>query len=175
MRLPEIQAPTGIEFPLSITCSCPPLPLSLAGRDDVASLAARPGGICSIKLRASASERPCAIVRDDCPPDGQITSPNRNRVKPRAQKHLASVLQKYVVVWRASRPRQRGASRSSRTLRAGCGGRRDVQRAWRVDEDIPADGEVVRSRSPDAGIKPACDEHARRRWLESPAHRGDHV
>ena len=37
-----------------------------------------------------------------------------------------------------------------------------------------ADGEIVRSRSPDAGIK--LDEMiVRRRWLDKPGHRGDHV
>jgi len=37
-----------------------------------------------------------------------------------------------------------------------------------------ADGEVVRSRSPDAGIKSRVTS-TRRRWPEGPAHRGDHV
>jgi len=44
----------------------------------------------------------------------------------------------------------------------------------REDERVEADGEVVLSRSPDAGIKP-CVTNARRRWPESPPHRGDHV
>jgi len=46
--------------------------------------------------------------------------------------------------------------------------------ACRVDEDILADGEIVRSRSPDAGIKP-CVTNAGRRWLDKPGHRGEHV
>ena len=142
-----------------------------------------------------------------------------------------------------SRSHMRGASRSSRTLEAGCDGRENAQRACRVDESILAYGEIVRSRSPDAaglshmefwslfqcfgshrfacpndaqgigsrtkqnrsgngccmcptglgwkrsmhravfpyaiplpdaGIKPRVT-NVRRRWPESPAHRGDHV
>src|SRR5581483_2918282 len=51
---------------------------------------------------------------------------------------------------------RRGASRSSRTLGAGCDGR------WRpqLTSEAAADGEIAWSRSPDAGIKPAGDERA---------------
>jgi len=49
----------------------------------------------------------------------------------------------------ASCTRKRGVSRSSRTLGAGCGGRR--RRCWR--ERRPADGEAVWSWRPDAGVK----------------------
>jgi len=45
---------------------------------------------------------------------------------------------KSVVPLRASRAHKRGASRSSRTLGAGCDGRLDAQ-----DEHVKADGEVV--------------------------------
>ncbi len=64
---------------------------------------------------------------------------------------------------------RRGGSRSSRTLGAGCDGR-----GARSDEARITYGEIVRSRSPDAGIK-LCVTSARRRWPESPEHRGDHV
>jgi len=37
-----------------------------------------------------------------------------------------------------------------------------------------ADGEIVLSRSPDAGIKPRVT-NARWRWPKSPVHRGDRV
>jgi hypothetical protein len=64
----------------------------------------------------------------------------------------------------------RGAFRPIVTKReAGCDGR-DA----RNDEARIADGEIVRSRSPDAGIKPE-EMIFRRRRLESPALRGDHV
>src|SRR5689334_4581039 len=58
-------------------------------------------------------------------------------------------------------PRRRGVSRSSRTLRRGCDGRDGA-----ADERAGADGEIVRSRSPDAGIKPRVT-NARRRWPEA--------
>jgi len=44
-----------------------------------------------------------------------------------------------------------------------------------ADESILAYGEIVRSRSPDAGIKLLRDVSRGRRWPESPAHRGEHV
>jgi hypothetical protein len=53
---------------------------------------------------------------------------------------------------------------------AGCDGRGGfVRRVKPV-----ADGQVVSSRSPDAGIKPLADVCGRRRWLTSPVHRGEH-
>jgi hypothetical protein len=58
-------------------------------------------------------------------------------------------------------PRRRGVSRSSRTLRRGCDGRYGA-----ADERAGADGEIVRSRSPDAGIKSRVT-NARRRWPEA--------
>jgi hypothetical protein len=64
----------------------------------------------------------------------------------------------------------RGAFRPIVTKReAGCDGR-----GARNDEARIADGEIVRSRSPDAGVKPG-EMISRRRRLESPALRGDHV
>jgi len=47
------------------------------------------------------------------------------------------------------------------TRLAGCDGRCGAR-----DERAGADGEIVRSRSPDAGIKP-CVTNARRRWPEA--------
>src|SRR6185437_7058146 len=76
-------------------------------------------------------------------PDGQITSDNRKRVNPAGWKYSPSAFPKFMIVCVHPILTQRGVSRSSRTLRAGCGGRRDVQRACRADEIILADGEVV--------------------------------
>ena len=63
----------------------------------------------------------------------------------------------------------RGASRSSRTLGAGCDGR-----FGSPDERSRADGKIAWSWPPDAEVKLA-DDYRRRRWLNSPAHRGDRV
>jgi hypothetical protein len=52
-----------------------------------------------------------------------------------------------------SRPRMRGASRSSRTLRAGCGGRGSVRRVSAKTNDVVAYGEDAWSWRPDAGAK----------------------
>jgi hypothetical protein len=67
-------------------------------------------------------------------------------------------------------PDKRGVTANRHLTRlAGCGGREGH------DDEVPdAYGEIVRSRFPDAGIKP-CVANARRRWLSSPVHRGDHV
>ena len=81
------------------------------------------------------------LIRGDR--DGQITSDNRKCVKSLRSKYSYSVFQKNMVLSAHPILTQRGASRSSRTLRAGCGGRQDGQRACRVDEIILADGEVV--------------------------------
>jgi hypothetical protein len=44
---------------------------------------------------------------------------------------------------------------------------------YREASGKPADGEIVWSRPPDAEVKP-CGRSARRRWLKSPVHRGEH-
>ena len=54
-------------------------------------------------------------------------------------------------IW--SRPHMRGASRSSRTLRAGCGGRGSVRRVSAKTNDVVAYGEDAWSWRPDAGAK----------------------
>src|SRR5258708_31305386 len=48
------------------------------------------------------------------------------------------------------------------------------QRACRADEGIITDGQAVWSCPPDAGVKPCETIVARRRWLTSPVHRGEH-
>src|SRR5262245_41617355 len=54
---------------------------------------------------------------------------------------------------RASRARKRGASRSSRTLSAGCDGRGVLQCVIHMDGQHGADGEIVWSWRPLAGVK----------------------
>ena len=69
---------------------------------------------------------------------------------------------------RASRTHERGVTRRHER------GARDAMDAnGSADERRLAYGEGVWSRSPDAGIKLCYD--AKRRWLESPAHRGEHA
>jgi hypothetical protein len=77
----------------------------------------------------------------------------------------------------ASRLHRRGVSRSSRTWEAGCGGREAAQRAsargrkllrGRSSRVVP-----IPRRWPDAGFK-SCVTNARRRWLTSPVHLGEH-
>jgi len=66
--------------------------------------------------------------------------------------------------FRAVPARKRGVSRSSRTLGTECGGRfGDARRAARE-----ADGEVVWSWRPDAGVKFSRGNLRGRRWQESP-------
>jgi len=55
----------------------------------------------------------------------------RSRVKPPQRKIFCFRFTEIYGSLCASRPRQRGASRSSRTLRVGCGGRQGVQRVSR--------------------------------------------
>jgi hypothetical protein len=96
-------------------------------------------------------------IRGDLP-DGLIF---RNRVKPSLRKYFALSEAQIRRMVSAVPLHQRGVSRSSRTLAAGCDGRGGAR-----DERAGAYGEIVRSRSPDAGIKP-CVTNARRRWLEA--------
>src|ERR1700730_6455961 len=56
-------------------------------------------------------------------------------------------------IW--SRPLERGASRSSRRLRAGCGGRGGIRRESATTSDVVADGEDAWSWRPDTGAKSA--------------------
>ncbi len=69
-------------------------------------------------------------------------------VKPSQAKYSTSVFRKLMLISLPSRLHQRGVSRSSRTWEAGCDGRCGAR-----DERAEAYGEIVRSRSPDAGIK----------------------
>jgi hypothetical protein len=71
--------------------------------------------------------------------------------------------------------RQRGGSRSSRTLEAGCGGREGVQRAEaRRRKQLHGRQKrvVLISRCWDQALLRRC---AGRRWLQSPEHRGEHA
>ena len=68
----------------------------------------------------------------------------------------------------------RGVSRSSRTWRRDAMAVRVLSAFRCADEGIIADGEIVRSRSPDAGIK-SCEAFRKATVARSPAHRGDHV
>jgi hypothetical protein len=66
-------------------------------------------------------------------------------------------------------PPHEGASRSSRTLEAGCDGRDTLN-----DEQHIADGEIVWSRRPDAGAK-SVERSADDGDNQARSHRGDHV
>jgi hypothetical protein len=94
----------------------------------------------------------------------------RIRVKPIREKYSSSVFQKYMLLSR--RPASaRGAYASSRTWkRDAMDAAASVRRMM-----LAADGKVVWSWSPDAGIKPCRRKPARRRWLKSPVHRGERV
>ena len=94
----------------------------------------------------------------------------RIRVKPVREKYSSSVFQKYMLLSR--RPASaRGVYASSRTWkRDAMDAAASVRRMM-----LAADGKVVWSWSPDAGIKPCRRKPARRRWLKSPVHRGERV
>jgi hypothetical protein len=71
----------------------------------------------------------------------------------------------------ASRTRKRGASRSSRTLSAGCDGRGVLS-----DEQHIADGEIVWSWRPKVGVKLAMMLRITQATVATkPGHRGEHV
>ena len=70
--------------------------------------------------------------------------------------------------FRTSRCRKRGASRSSRTLEAGCDGRSVL-----FDEQHDADGEVVWSWRPDAGAS-CCEMTQSDGDNKARSHRGEH-
>ena len=75
-----------------------------------------------------------------------------------------------------SRLDQRGASRSSRTLRRDAVGVSVLQRGCPTPTNsIDAHGQVAWSWHPDAGVKLALMRNAqrRRRWPKSPEHRGE--
>jgi hypothetical protein len=65
-----------------------------------------------------------------------------------------------------SRSHMRGASRSSRTLEAGCDGRGSVRRNHCATNDAAADGEIAWSWRSDAGAKVVDTNHGRR-WQPS--------
>jgi hypothetical protein len=89
-------------------------------------------------------------------------------VKPAPRKYLASVFRNNVIVSAPSRSHKRGVRVVTNVER----GMRWT--FWpRQTSAAGTDGEGVWSRSPDAGIKFAGDEARGRRWLESPAHRGE--
>jgi hypothetical protein len=71
---------------------------------------------------------------------------------------------------RPSRLRQEGRFAVVTNVEAGCDGR--FCRARRTRHG--ADGEVVWSRHPDAGVKLRETSFARRWWQQSPVHQGDH-
>ncbi|SRR6266851_1089303 len=84
-------------------------------------------------------------------PDGQISD---LAVQPRLQKYFCFRAPQITSRTLPSRAHKRGASRSSRTLGAGCDGRGSVRRAKCArTNDAFADGEVVWSWRPDAGVK----------------------
>ena|SRR5947207_6001076 len=75
-----------------------------------------------------------------------------------------------------SRSHKRGASRSSRTLGAGCDGRTSPSAMIARTNGVCADGEVVWSRRSDAVakfVKTLPASHGRR-WQPSYGHRGEH-
>src|SRR6185437_10145702 len=75
-------------------------------------------------------------------------------VKPHLQKYSTSVFRKIMIVSPDPASFERGVSRSSRTLEAGCDGREGVQRALaRRRKHSSRTSEIVRSRRPDAGVK----------------------
>jgi hypothetical protein len=73
-----------------------------------------------------------------------------------------------------SRSHMRGASRSSRTLEAGCDGRGSVRRHHGATNDAVADGEIAWSWRPDAGAKLA-EYEPQATVARKPGHRGDRV
>ena len=76
-------------------------------------------------------------------------------VKPHLQKYSTSVFRKIMIVSPDPASFERGVSRSSRTLEAGCDGREGVQRALaRRRKHSSRTSEIVRSRRPDAGVNP---------------------
>jgi len=93
------------------------------------------------------------------------------RFKPLAQNISISFFQKSCL-YRPIPPHREGrCGQSSRNVRRGCDGRfglRDDCRRGRTSE-------IVWSRPPDAEVKRLRDVSLARRWLTSPAHRGEHV
>jgi hypothetical protein len=83
--------------------------------------------------------------------------------------HISScAVGQITTIIRASRRHKRGASRSSRTLEAGCDGRGVL-----FDEPHDADGEVVWSWRPDAGAS-LCEMTQSDGDNKARSHRGEH-
>jgi hypothetical protein len=96
-------------------------------------------------------------------------------VKPSLQKYLYFVFAEIMLYYIRPAPETRGASRSSRTLGAGCDGLSELQRAFR--ERTNSSGRTAKSCGP--GI-PTLMPSSRamicgRRWPKSPVHRGEPV
>ena len=80
-----------------------------------------------------------------------------------------------MIILSPSRLHWRGVSRSSRTLGAGCGGRKEAQRA--VSAPTKASSRTAKSCGPDSptlGSSLSGDEPVRRWRLSSPALQGEH-
>ena len=123
-------------------------------------------GIAASSLRAMTALRRHATSRDL--PDRQKNRRARKPVHPCARKYSASRLPQIKLTTLASRTHKRGASRSSRTLGAGCDGRTSPSAILARTNGVCADGEVVWSWRSDAGAKVAgLNESDDRRWQPS--------
>jgi len=116
--------------------------------------------------------RPHPKVQVIRPTTGKSPPAAQNLSSPRAKNISLFPKPKSVVMFAPSRSHKRGASRSSRTLEAGCGGRfGDARRAV-----LEADGETVWSWRPDAGAKFLRSKLLRDDGgAKEPGPRGDHV
>src|SRR5271169_1139713 len=98
-------------------------------------MSTRPGNDYSVVLAVLPSMRPMGAL-------GSVGKDHRLHLCPSCQSAAFGVLDpnpKSAATSRASRPRKRGVSRSSRTLGAGCGGRF----GGALTSGADADGEVV--------------------------------
>jgi hypothetical protein len=128
--------------------------LSLKARTDL------PDGQISLSIlpaRWFAAGRQRAEIACSKNPISQAASTDFGR--PRlGLKNIASVFPKNMIVCALSRLHQRGVSRSSRTWEAGCDGRFGSCAFWARTNEREADGKVVWSCPPDAGVKLAGDD-----------------
>ena len=125
------------------------------------------------RLSVATKLGPPASSANQLCPSGKSASRNQKSCQVLGQKIFLFHFSEIHDCLRPSRLHRRGVSRSSRTLEVGCGGRGGAQRACARTKASFRTAKPCGPVPPTLGSSFSQDVREKRRWLQSPEHRGE--